>query len=209
MSVFNVFESMDGFAVELELMEQFDLFDKLSQDGVFPEHTAQHVCLQLLDAIDLCNQHGIAHRDIKLSNITFPRRTQDDVDEQAELGLGLGMDMGQGQGQGQGMGQGQIQPAQGLGDPLFVKLADFGMAGFVGSDNRLRGRCGTPGYVAPDILKANANESYGLNVDIFSLGVVAYTLLCGYEPFYGGCGLLCCALLCFAVPCLALPCLAA
>ena len=45
-------------------------------------------------------------------------------------------------------------------DPVYIKLADFGMAGFIGRDGRLKGRCGTPGYVAPDILKAGLNESY-------------------------------------------------
>jgi serine/threonine protein kinase len=39
--------------------------------------------------------------------------------------------------------------------------------------------------VAPEILCAGVNEGYGTNVDMFSVGVVAYTLLCGYEPFYG------------------------
>lgn len=41
------------------------------------------------------------------------------------------------------------------------------------------------GYVASDILRAGFNEGYDSNVDIFSCGVVAYVLLCGYEPFYG------------------------
>jgi hypothetical protein len=69
-----------------------------------------------------------------------------------------------------------------LGD---VRLADFGMARRIGADGMLRGRCGTPGYVAPEILHAGVNEGYPLNVDVFSVGVVAYTVLCGYEPFYG------------------------
>eukprot|EP01037_Dinobryon_pediforme_P041796 gene41796-51778_t len=58
------------------------------------------------------------------------------------------------------------------------------MAGFVCSDRKLKGRCGTPGYVAPDILRAGKKDSYPLNVDMFSIGVVAYSLLCGNEPFY-------------------------
>lgn len=67
-----------------------------------------------------------------------------------------------------------------------IKLADFGMAGFISPEtDSLRGRCGTPGYVAPEILKAQIRDSYPSNVDMFSIGVVAYTLLCGYEPFYG------------------------
>ena len=59
------------------------------------------------------------------------------------------------------------------------------MSGFRSNDGLMYGRCGTPGYVAPDILKAGLREGYDANVDIFSIGVVIYTLLCGYEPFYG------------------------
>lgn len=66
-----------------------------------------------------------------------------------------------------------------------VKLADFGMATFVGLDELVRGRCGTPGYVAPEILVAGVNTAYGKHVDVFSAGVTLYILLCGYEPFYG------------------------
>ncbi|KAF1792964.1 Protein kinase, ATP binding site [Phytophthora cactorum] len=40
--------------------------------------------------------------------------------------------------------------------------------------------CGTPGYAAPEILDG---RSYGLEVDVFSLGVVTYIMLCGYPPF--------------------------
>lgn len=39
--------------------------------------------------------------------------------------------------------------------------------------------------VAPEILHAGPNEPYQSNVDVYSVGCVAYTLLCGYEPFYG------------------------
>ena len=68
---------------------------------------------------------------------------------------------------------------------VFVKLGDYGMANFVGKDGLIKGRCGTPGYVAPEILKAGKNIGYSNKVDVFSAGVVMYTLLCGYEPFYG------------------------
>ena len=179
-SIFSVFETIEGFAVEMELMEQWDLFDKLSKDGVFTEDLAKHVVLQLIDAVALCNSLGIAHRDVKLSNVTFPRRTQYDLEEESELARILGSRVGTGTGTATGQHHPPLSPPT-----LFVKLADFGMAGFIGTDNALKGRCGTPGYVAPEILKANAHESYGLNVDMFSIGVVAYTMLSGYEPFYG------------------------
>ncbi|KAL7549559.1 hypothetical protein ACHAWF_012828 [Thalassiosira exigua] len=66
-----------------------------------------------------------------------------------------------------------------------IKLADYGMASFVGIDNLVRGRCGTPGFVAPEILLTGVNGGYGNKVDMFSAGVVLYVMLAGYEPFYG------------------------
>lgn len=41
-------------------------------------------------------------------------------------------------------------------------------------------QCGTPGYVAPEILHG---VSYGTKADMWSLGVIAYILLGGYPPF--------------------------
>ncbi|KAL3907156.1 MAG: hypothetical protein SGILL_008985, partial [Bacillariaceae sp.] len=66
-----------------------------------------------------------------------------------------------------------------------VKLCDFGMSTFVGVDGLVRGRCGTPGYVAPEILIAGTRAGYGNQVDVFSAGVTLYLMLSGVEPFYG------------------------
>lgn len=66
-----------------------------------------------------------------------------------------------------------------------VNIADFGNATFVDKDGLVRGRCGTVGYVAPEILRAQKNSGYENKVDEFSAGVILYVLLCGYEPFYG------------------------
>ncbi|CCI47206.1 unnamed protein product [Albugo candida] len=66
-----------------------------------------------------------------------------------------------------------------------LKLADFGMAAMIKCDGKLTGRCGTPGFVAPEILMAGKGDPYSCHVDMFSAGVVMYTMLCGYEPFFG------------------------
>ncbi|KAL3943195.1 MAG: hypothetical protein SGBAC_002725 [Bacillariaceae sp.] len=70
-------------------------------------------------------------------------------------------------------------------DRVAVKVGDFGMSTFVGVDGLVRGRCGTPGYAAPEILKGSTGVGYGNQVDVFSAGVTLYVMLCGYEPFYG------------------------
>jgi len=64
-----------------------------------------------------------------------------------------------------------------------VKIADFGFSkSFAGEDaEKLMTSCGSPGYVAPEILTA---ESYDKSVDMWSVGVIIYILLSGYPPFY-------------------------
>ena len=61
-----------------------------------------------------------------------------------------------------------------------IKLADFGFAAFVEGRN-LTTQCGTPDYVAPEILMG---LKYGLSVDMWSIGVITFILLGGYPPFY-------------------------
>lgn len=69
--------------------------------------------------------------------------------------------------------------------PCGIKVGDFGMATFVGVDGLVRGRCGTPGYCAPEVFYAGVHGGYSNKVDVFSAGVTLYVTLCGYEPFYG------------------------
>ncbi|CAG2053200.1 unnamed protein product [Timema podura] len=59
-----------------------------------------------------------------------------------------------------------------------LKLGDFGLAQRVSEP--LYTVCGTPTYVAPEIL---AETGYGLKIDVWATGVILYILLCGFPPF--------------------------
>ncbi|KAG7050610.1 CAMK/RAD53 protein kinase [Colletotrichum scovillei] len=66
---------------------------------------------------------------------------------------------------------------------LNVKLADFGLAKIIGEESFTTTLCGTPSYVAPEILAEGRHRKYTKAVDIWSLGVVLYICLCGFPPF--------------------------
>lgn len=68
-----------------------------------------------------------------------------------------------------------------LNDDLHVKIGDFGLATRIEYDGeRKKTLCGTPNYIAPEILN---KKGHSYEVDIWSIGCVMYTLLVGQPPF--------------------------
>lgn len=62
-----------------------------------------------------------------------------------------------------------------------VRVSDFGLARFIDDQTFANTTCGTPGYVAPEIL---LQKPYRENCDFWSVGVVLFILLSGSPPFY-------------------------
>lgn len=70
-----------------------------------------------------------------------------------------------------------------LSENMDVKLADFGFGNFYMEGRPLNTWCGSPPYAAPEVFQGKEYE--GPLLDVWSLGVVLYVLLCGSFPFDG------------------------
>ncbi|KAL3515250.1 hypothetical protein ACH5RR_022152 [Cinchona calisaya] len=66
------------------------------------------------------------------------------------------------------------------GDNSPLKVIDFGLSDFVRPDEKLNDIVGSAYYVAPEVL----HRLYGTEADVWSMGVIAYILLCGSRPFW-------------------------
>lgn len=76
--------------------------------------------------------------------------------------------------------EGEFIPGAGAGTIGTIKIADFGLSKVIW-DSQTMTPCGTVGYTAPEIVK---DERYSKSVDMWAMGCVLYTLLCGFPPFY-------------------------
>ncbi|XP_047419169.1 serine/threonine-protein kinase SIK1 isoform X2 [Sciurus carolinensis] len=70
-----------------------------------------------------------------------------------------------------------------LDSNMDIKLADFGFGNFYNPGEPLSTWCGSPPYAAPEVFEGKEYE--GPQLDIWSLGVVLYVLVCGSLPFDG------------------------
>ncbi|KAF9557253.1 Pkinase-domain-containing protein [Agrocybe pediades] len=163
-------ESDEHYFLVLELMAGGELFHQIVKLTYFSENLSRHVILQVARGIRYLHEdRGVVHRDIKPENLLFERipiipsknpirRPYDDEKED----------------------EGEFIPGVGGGGIGRVKIADFGLSKVVWNEETMT-PCGTVGYTAPEIVK---DERYSKSVDMWALGCVLYTLLCGFPPFY-------------------------
>ncbi|KAG2013416.1 CAMK/CAMK1 protein kinase [Coprinopsis cinerea AmutBmut pab1-1] len=163
-------ESPEHYFLVLELMEGGELFHQIVKLTYFSENLSRHVILQVAHGIrHLHEERGVVHRDIKPENLLFERidiipsknPIKRPYDEEKE-------------------DEGEFIPGVGGGGIGRVKIADFGLSKVVWDEQTMT-PCGTVGYTAPEIVK---DERYSKSVDMWALGCVLYTLLCGFPPFY-------------------------
>ncbi|KAI8884783.1 Pkinase-domain-containing protein [Backusella circina FSU 941] len=163
-------ESDDFYFLVLELCQGGELFHRIVDLTYFSEDLARHVIVQVAEGVrHLHVDCGVVHRDIKPENILFepipiveranPENLFNDEDKKDE---------------------GEFTQGVGGGGIGVVKLADFGLSKVVW-DNSTLTPCGTVGYTAPEIVR---DQKYSKSVDMWAIGCVLYTILCGFPPFY-------------------------
>ena len=124
--------------------------ERLEKRGCFPQEEVRRYLTQIVDAVTYLHDRGIVHRDLKLENLLMTD----------------------------------------TGDNASVKISDFGLSGLIDGTGvaggvategrRLKERCGTPAYFAPEIVQA---VGYGKSVDWWAVGVCAYYMLSNSPPF--------------------------
>ena len=77
-----------------------------------------------------------------------------------------------------------VQSIQDKGKHYEIKVADLGLAVQMHGDQPIFSKCGTPGYIAPEIF-SNGGKGYGPKADVFSLASVFFNLLTGFYIFNG------------------------
>lgn len=141
----------------LEKVNSGELFQRIINKQKLGQEESKSLYRQLLCGLKYLHDKDIIHRDIKPENILLditPRTSPN-------------------------------QKQTGAWDEnefdVRVKIADFGLAKFIGERKFTNTLCGTPAYVAPEVL--NNNRNYSTKVDIWLAGVLLYVCLCGFPPF--------------------------
>merc|ERR1719415_167521 len=163
------FEEVDKFYLVFEKLHGGPLLEHIQRRKFLTESEASNIIRNLAEALMFLHSRGIAHRDLKPDNVLCV--SSEDTEN--------------------------------------VKLCDFDLCSDLQQSittPALSTPVGSLEYMAPEVVNTFLDDddlddysedyddeslSYNKKCDIWSLGVIAYILLCGYAPFQGNCGQLC------------------
>ncbi|KAH9814539.1 kinase-like domain-containing protein [Melampsora americana] len=151
-------ESKEHYFLVLELMEGGELFHQIVKLTYFSEELARHVILQVARGLRyLHEEKGVVHRDIKPENLLFE-----------SIPIVPSKQSKQRPYDEEKEDEGEFLPGVGGGGIGQVKIADFGLSKIVWAEETAT-PCGT---------------RYSKSVDMWAMGCVLYTLLCGLARGY-------------------------
>ncbi|CCI44254.1 unnamed protein product [Albugo candida] len=146
----------------IELLEGGDLFHYLRNvpGGYIAEEEGVDLFNQILAGVGYAHNQHICHRDLKLENILLSKFVS--------------------------LSNGSLSCTDTLcskNDISMVKIADFGLSDFYKPGAMMKTSCGSLSYLAPEVFRGTSNA--GPPLDVWSLGVILYAILCGRLPFEG------------------------
>ena len=130
--------------------------------GGLHEVLVRHFAKQLASALEFLRKDGLVHRDVKPQNLLL----NPSPDYVAQYGEESDME--------------GSRMLVGLRSLPVLKLADFGFARVLPSTAMAETLCGSPLYMAPEILRY---EKYDATADLWSVGTVLYEMMAGRPPF--------------------------
>ncbi|KAH8673989.1 Serine/threonine-protein kinase ATG1 [Xylariales sp. PMI_506] len=131
------------------------------------EVVIRHFLKQLACALKFLRQGNFVHRDVKPQNLLLlPSVQYRASNKDARLVMSASQD--------------SLIPAVGLESLPMLKLADFGFARVLPATSLAETLCGSPLYMAPEILRY---ERYDAKADLWSVGTVLYEMVSGKPPF--------------------------
>lgn len=137
------------------------------EKGGLNEVISIHFLKQLASALQFLRERNFIHRDVKPQNmLLLPSPQYMSAHPQSPLLMTPSVE--------------SLIPAAGLRSLPMLKLADFGFARSLPSTSLADTLCGSPLYMAPEILRY---EKYGAEADLWSVGTVMYEMVTGRPPF--------------------------
>lgn len=134
-------------------------------NGGLHEVVARHFLQQLASALKFLRAQNYVHRDVKPQNLLLlPARGFREVNTRPVLSAS----------------RDSLIPNAGLASLPMLKLADFGFARVLPSTSLADTLCGSPLYMAPEILRY---ERYDAKADLWSVGTVLFEMITGRPPF--------------------------
>ncbi|OKP15225.1 Serine/threonine-protein kinase atg1 [Penicillium subrubescens] len=135
--------------------------------GALNEVVVRHFLKQLSSALHFLRERDLIHRDIKPQNLLLCPAPTSYRSGTAPVVPYKGSDN-------------SYEPITGLETLPMLKIADFGFARSLPATSLAETLCGSPLYMAPEILRY---EKYGPEADLWSVGTVLYEMVVGRPPF--------------------------
>ena len=178
--VHEAFETEDEILLLLELARGGELLERIIAKKRYSEGEAKAVLQSLIEAASFLHSRNVVHRDIKPENILLASQNDHTEVLISDFGLAKVLDSGESKVFDCGSDSSSHSSQSTVGSSGSEGLEEVS----IGQRRKRRPRaytsCGSDCYVAPEVLNA---EGYGPQVDMWSIGVVMFTLLCGELPF--------------------------